>query len=395
MVIKMRNKYTFNFVIFYLLSYAIFSFASTKFTPYLSEIGYSAFERGMILSGYAAATIVMQLVFGVLSDRYQTIKKIILMSLCLYGVVSAVLFSVQGAALAVYFVLVSLSGGLLNACCGLYDTWVLGCKEEIRRNLSFIKAFGSIGWAAGSMAASLLISLTGYRGLGISIMAIAGVSLVNLAVLPDIDRVEAKTRISLGDFKRLMTDGRYVLLLFILFLLYSMVIANNCTVIDKMIELRASDAQISMKWSVQSLVEIPTYLAGTYLLSRFGGLKLLRISCVMLTIQFVLFAAVQNPIFLIGVSVFQIFSAPVILVASKILIMEIAPEKLKNSSQLIALSIFCGCSSLLVPVVAGFFSEQIGFDLTLACVAALGVCSFLLTYPLDRLLSKEKPERIF
>ncbi len=384
----MKNKYTFNFVVFYLLSYAIFSFASTKFTPYLSELGYSAFERGIILSGYAAATIVMQLVFGVLSDRYQTIKKVIIASLCVYGVVSALLFSTQGAVLAVYFVLVSLSGGLLNACCGLYDTWILGCKEEIRRNLSFIKAFGSIGWAAGSMVASLMISLAGYRGLGISIVVIVGLSLLNLAVLPDIDRVEARTRLSMEDFRQLMTDGRYVLLIFILFLLYSMVIANNCTVIDKMIDLRASDAQISMKWSIQSLVEIPTYLAGTYLLARFGGLKLLQVSSVMLTLQFILFAGAQNPVVLIGVSVLQLFSAPIILVASKILIMEIAPDKLKSSSQLIALSIFSGCSSLIVPVVAGFFSERIGFDFTLGCVAVLGVCSFLLTSPLGRLLSK-------
>ncbi len=384
----MKNKYIVNFVIFYILSYAIFSFASTKFTPYLSEIGYSAFERGIILSGYAAATIIMQLLFGVLSDRYQTIKKIIIVSLCMYGIVSAVLFSTEKSVIAVYFVLVSLSGGLLNACCGLYDTWILGCSEEIRKHLSFIKAFGSIGWAVGSLAASLIISLFAYRGLGISILAIALLSLLNIAVLPDIDRVGEKSKISADDFKQLMTDGRYVLLIIILLLLYSMVIANNCTVIDKMIDLKATDGQISMKWSVQSLVEIPTYLAGAYLLTRFGGLKLLRLSSVMLTMQFVLFTWAKNPAVIIGVSALQMFSAPVILIASKVLIMEMAPEKLKNSSQLIALSIFSGVSSLLVPVVAGFFSEHIGFNSTLGCVTALGVCSFLLTYPLARLSAR-------
>lgn len=388
----MKNKYIINFVIFYILSYAIFSFASTKFTPYLSKIGYSAFERGVILSGYAAATIVMQLLFGVLSDRYQTIKKIIIASLCMYGIVSAVLFFAEKSVIAVYFVLVSLSGGLLNACCGLYDTWILGCHEEIRRHLSFIKAFGSIGWAVGSMAASLVISLFSYRGLGISILAIAVLSLLNVALLPDIDRIGEKSKIAADDFKQLMTDGRYVLLIVILLLMYSMVIANNCTVIDKMIDLRATDAQISMKWSVQSLVEIPTYLAGAYLLAKFGGLKLLRLSCVMLTLQFVLFTWAKNPAVIIGVSGLQMFSAPVILIASKVLIMEMAPDKLKNSSQLIALSIFSGISSLLVPVVAGFFSEHIGFNHTLGCVTALGVCSFILTYPLGRLLARHTAE---
>lgn len=383
----MKSNYKLHFIIFYILSYGIFSFSSTKFTPYLSEIGYSAFQRGIILSGYAAATIIMQLLFGILSDRYQTMKKIVVVCLCVYGIASAILFSTQNAAIAVYFVLVSLSGGLLNSCCGLYDTWVLGCCEEIRRNLSFIKAFGSIGWAVGSMAASYIISLYSYRGLGISIIIITVLSLLNLAVLPDIDRIAEKSKLTADDFKQLMKNRRYVLLILILFLMYSMVIANNCTVIDKMIDLHASDAQISMKWSLQSLLEIPTYLTGAYLLARFSGLKLLRLSSVMLTIQFVLFAMAKNPALIIGGSVLQLFSTPIILVASKMLILEIAPEKLKSSSQLIALSIFTGASSMLIPVVAGFFSERIGFNITLGCVAVLGICSFLLTYPLNKMSS--------
>ncbi len=380
----MKTNHKFHFVVFYILSYGIFSFSSTKFTPYLSELGYSAFQRGVILSGYAAATIILQLLFGILSDRYQTMKKIIIICLCIYGISSAILFSTQNAAIAVYFVLVSLSGGLLNSCCGLYDTWVLGCHEEIRKSLSFIKAFGSIGWAIGSMAASLIISLSSYRGLGISIIVITILSLLNLTVLPDIDQVKGTNKLSVDDFKQLMENKQYVLLIIILFLMYSMVIANNCTVIDKMINLHASDAQISMKWSLQSLLEIPTYLAGAYLLAKFSGLKLLRLSSVMLIFQFVLFAWAKSPTIIIVASVLQLFSTPIILVASKILILEIAPDKLKNSSQLIALSIFTGGSSMLIPTVAGFLSERIGFNLTLSGVALLGVCAFLLTYPLKK-----------
>lgn len=384
---KMKKDFKINFALFYILSYVMFAFASTKFTPYLSEIGYSAFQRGFILSGYAAATIILQLLFGIVSDRYQTAKKIIVISLCVYGVVSALLFAAQNAMIAVYFVLVSLSGGLLNACCGMFDTWILGCREEVRRNLSFIKTFGSIGWAIGSMVASLIISLFSYRGLGISIVVIVLLALVNLTALPDIEKIEARSRLSSSDFKQLMFDRRYLLLVVILTLLYSMVIANNCTVIDKMIDLQASDAQISMKWTMQSLLEIPTYLAGSYLLTRFGGLKLLRLSSVMLTLQFVLFTLADNPSVIIGASALQLFSTPIILVASKMLILEIAPEKLKNSSQLIALSIFSGVSSLVIPVAAGFLSEQIGFDLTLGCVAGLGIVSFLLLWRFGRLSS--------
>ena len=142
-----------------------------------------------------------------------------------------------------------------------------------------------------------------------------------------------------------------------------------------------------MKWTMQSLLEIPTYLAGSYLLARFGGLKLLRLSSVMLTLQFVLFAWAGSPSVIIGASALQLFSTPIILIASKTLILEIAPEKLKNSSQLIALSIFSGVSPLVIPVAAGYLSEQTGFNLTLCGVAGLGVLSFLLIWRFGRLAS--------
>ena len=118
-----------------------------------------------------------------------------------------------------------------------------------------------------------------------------------------------------------------------------------------------------------------------------NGLKLLRLSSLMLTFQFVLFALAQNPGVIIGTSILQLFSTPIILVASKMLILELAPDKLKSSSQLIALSIFTGGSSMLMPATAGFFSEHIGFNLTLICVALLGICSFLLTSPLSKMSS--------
>ena len=82
------------------------------------------------------------------------------------------------------------------------------------------------------MAASLIISLFSYRGLGISIAVIVILTLLNLVVLPDIDRIEARSKLSPTDFRQLMLDRRYMLLVVILTLMYSMVIANNCTVIE-------------------------------------------------------------------------------------------------------------------------------------------------------------------
>ncbi|HBE9728833.1 TPA: MFS transporter [Clostridioides difficile] len=375
----------FKFIIFYFFSYIIFAFASTKFTPFLSKLGYSAFERGIILSSYAITNILFQLLFGVLADKYQTMKKIVLISLSVYGIASVIMFSTESATFIIYLLLVALSGGLLNTCCSLYDTWIIGCGDNINNYLSFIKTFGSIGWAIGSMVASYLILRFSYFGLSVAIGLIVVLLIINLLLLPDIEKINKKINVTNKDIIELLKDKKYILLVCILFLLYSMVVANNCTVIDKMIALNATNSQISLKWSLQSLLEIPTYLAGSYLLKKYSSLNLLKLSAIMITVQFLLFALTNDSNIIIILCVFQVFSTPLILITSKRLIFEVSPKKLRSSSQLIALSIFMGGSSLIIPTVAGFLSINIGYNYTLMVLSLFGCLAYCLIVLLNYL----------
>lgn len=379
------RKVIFRFIVFYFLSYVIFAFASTKFTPYLSSLGYSVFERGILLSSYAVTTIAFQLLFGFMSDKYQTMKRIVLICVAVYGIATAVLFSAESVGFAVCLLLVALSGGLLNTCCSLYDTWMLGCTEEISRKMSFVKTFGSIGWALGSLIASFLILHFSYRGLSAAILVISILLAMNLFVMPDIERIKGNTKIRTADIMELMRNKEYILIVVIYFLLYSMIVANNCTVIDKMLYLNASDTEISLKWSLQSFLEMPTYLAGSYLLSKIKGSTLAKISAVMMTVQFMIFAVVQEPKQILLACLLQVFSTPMVMITSKTLIQEIAPLKLRSSSQMIALSIFMGGSSMIIPTVAGFLSVKLGFNLTLFLVAGCGVAALSLLLLFSRL----------
>lgn len=381
-----RRKYS--FLILYFISYMSFSFCMTKFTPYLSSLGYDAMYRGIIISGYAITTIVFQLLFGFLSDRFQSVKKIILVAVTGLGLSSVLLFQNGLGMFAAQLLLISLSGGLVNSLCGMYDTWVLGVDHEMQKSLSFIKAFGSVGWALGSVIASQIIAKFMYSGLGVSVLILAGLSILNVVLLPDIQSVERKEKIKLQDVLQLFHIPGYTLLVFILFLMYAVVVANSCTVIDKMIALKATDFEISLKFAFGSLLEIPTYLAGAYLLKKFKAIHLLHFSAAMMTIQFMLFALANQAGAMIIISLLQIFSTPIILIASKMIILEISPDYLRNSSQLIALSIFMGVSSLMIPSIAGFFGVRVGFNITLAGVAMLGVLSFVLIFWLKHIFHK-------
>lgn len=375
-ILKMHQ---YKFISFYIVSYMCFGIVMSNLTPFLSNLGYSAMERGALLSMYAFTTILFQLLFGVLSDRFQTIKKITIISLMIFAISSVLLYFQTGMYFSLHALLVAFAGGLLNTLCGLYDTWVMGSEKELSNRLSFIKAFGSIGWAIGSVIASYVILLISYKGMAICILLLLVCVLLNAALLKDITKIKTTRKTSLKDIVSLFKDKQYTVIIVILFLLYSMVVANNCTVIDKMLELGASQTQISLKWSLQSLLEIPTYILGYRILKQFNHYRLLQFSAVMLIIQFVLFAITTKVNVIILLSVFQLFSTPLLLITSKRLIYDHCKPELRGSSQLIALSIFIGLSSLIIPTIAGFLSMQIGINDTLLGMVILGFIAFAMS----------------
>ena len=366
------------YILFYFLSYFSFGIVMSNFTPFLSTLGYDTMQRGILLSSYAITTILFQMLFGVLADRYQTMKKIILLSIVGFALCSAVLFFQNGVMFSLHLIIVAFSGGLLNTLCGLYDTWVLSTSQKLANRLSFIKAFGSVGWAVGSFLAFYLIMFFSYKGMAISICLIMILALLTMKQMPDMKQIKRSKKTNLRDVIALCKDKQYVLLIVILFLLYSMVVANNCTVIDKMIELGASQSDISWKWSLQSLLEIPTYMLGSKLLLRYRSTSLLQFSAAMLILQFFLFALASTPFMMIAFSMFQLFSTPLLMITSKSLIQTITKPELRGSSQMIALSIFTGLSSLFVPAIAGSLCMTIGINTTLCSLCGLGILAFLL-----------------
>lgn len=379
----MKNlKQYYPYIGIYFISYISFSFQSTNFTPFMSSIGYDAMERGVVLSGIAVVSLIIQFSVGILSDKLQTVKRIIVMGLISFAFISLFSFQEGISDFILQFIIISFSGGLINSLCGLYDTWLMGISDESRDALSFIKAFGSIGWAVGSILSSYTLLYFYNSGLRVTIVLLIIVSLYLMRGTKDVKKVdltEVSDVVSNNALPQLFKNRRYLLLIGILILNYSLIVANSGVVIDKMLSLGASNVQISLKWSVGSLVEIPTFIIGSLLLKNIRSIRLLQLSIIVITLQFFLFTFATTSSQMIMITGLQLFTTPLVMIASKMLIYEITPRNLANSSQMIALSLFTGIPSLLIPLLAGTSSITFGINQTLLMLALLGVVAFVLS----------------
>ncbi|MBC1483623.1 MFS transporter [Listeria sp. FSL L7-1485] len=373
---KKRRRFT----LLYLCMYMAFSFSMTQFTPFLSKIGYDEMERGILLSSYAITTILLQIAIGFFADKFQTIKKFMFLFIIIFLVTTCVFYLTDTPLLGIHLTLIAFSGGLINTCTGLTDTWVLKSSYSVQMSFPYIKAFGSIGWAIGSVLLSFLLSTNGYFGLSIGIFLLSLLTLFFIFRLSDIEKEPSLNhkKLQAADFKALIADKNYDLLILILFLLYSVIIANNITVIDKMLTLGASDIQIGYKWSVQSIFEIPAYFFGQKIMKHFSNYTLLRITAITLTTQFVLFTLASNVWAIILISCLQFLTTPILMIASKQLILQNFSAKLQSTAQLFALSIFTGVSSLIIPVIAGTLTKYTSVNMSLLLLSILPVIAFLL-----------------
>lgn len=382
-----EKKQKYLYILLYIVAYVSFSFGMTQFIPFLSKIGYDSMQRGILLSALAVMTIILQLVFGFLSDKYRTVKKFMVVALLIYAV-SAYLFYTRETQYFVYHIIaIGFSGGIINTTCGLSDAWILSSNEYLRERLSFIKAFGSIGWALGSLLLPMIIFRFGYKGIGTGILFLCILSIVIMYFIKDVNISHNKStdKTGISDIKELILNKRYSLLVFILLLMYCAVITNNIVVVDKMLILGATNLEIGYKWSIQSVIEIPTYLFGAYFLGKINHHLLLKISATALTIQFVLFGVCNSVTGIIILSGLQMFTTPLLLITSKTLIFKLTSKKMKSTGQLFALSVFTGLSSLLVPICAGAITRYYNVNITLFIAAVLSATAYMLISVLKKI----------
>lgn len=382
-----NKKLMTKFCVIYFLIYGVTALAYTQYVPYLSSIGYNPMERGILISSYAVTTIIFQVVFGILSDKYKTVKKLCIIAVIFFALFTYIFFSLETKAFILHMILIAMSAGLANLNFGYFDNWLFTFGEKAREQFSFIRAFGSIGWGIASIFIAKLVDIFTYKGLGLIIIlfTIILLGLMFLVAEGSKTKPSKSEKITSSDIKELISNRKYILVVIILFFVYCAGASNQTTIIDKMLELGATNTQIGYKWTISGLIEIPIYIYGSFFLRKLGPYKLLCMAAFATMLQFILFGLSNDVWMMVLLSGFQIITGPMMMLASRILIYEFSSEKLKSTGLLLALSIYSGLSALLMPSIGGTITNYFSANTTIFIVAAIAGGGFLLSLVLKRM----------
>ncbi len=366
------------FMAIFFVAYIAYAVSYTQMLPFLSDVGYSSSEKGLILSGAAVISIIGQFLFGYLCDKYKTVKKMFYLTTILFILIVTWAYSVTEIAFFFHLITLSLMGGFFRIVVGLLDSWTIERDPLLQKNFGIIRAFGSIGWIIGAPFTVYALNQGGYGSIGLNVGIFSILTLLIGYTMGDAQKIAHQAPIKLSDIKQLLKKKQYIILLVILTLINVVLYADAYTIVNKILALGGTTTDISNKWVLQAFMELPLFFLGSVLYKRFSAKTLLMVGIFMFMVRFILSALATSAAQLVLISATQLVTFPFILLSSKLLIDSESPAHLKSTGQLLGLAMYSGLSALISPLISGYLVDWIGTDQTLIffgllCLVPLGL----------------------
>lgn len=355
----MKKKFiSLSFVMFF--SHALLF---TQMVPFLTDIGYTATQRGYVVAAYATFAMIGQVIFGYLADRFGTIKKFLIFLTIIIAFSGYLTYAFSGLNFIFHFLMMSTTAGSTRVTANLYETWVLE-HEETHDEFSFIRSFGSLGWAIASLFSGFMAVRYGYQSLGIGAGVLSIFVLFLAARSDDATKISTET-LRIQDLKVLFKNKNYILLIFIFFFAY-LIYNTDTVIITDYIYLLGGDAQdVGIKWFIQALSELPILFLGSFLMSRISVKKLMTASLFFLMLRFIFTGFATSVWQIIILSLFQLFTFPIFLITQRYLIYREVPVELRSSGQMVGVSLSIGLSSIIAPLLSSFLSQFLSIQHTI------------------------------
>ena len=360
-------------------------------TVYLQQGGFAPSQLGVLNAVSSAVVIFTGVLWGLLSDRINSIRKtlliVIAVSLSLYFLIPLIPSSLPGWTLLMflYYPIVNIPRGAAST---LLDNITVRTCADRRLNYGVIRAMGSLIFTVGSFLAVLLVQRQGIQASfwGYSLlMLIPGVVLLfayDPKAQPKTDAQE-KHRVAIHPGELF---GNYFYLMFVVFiiLLYIPLAAESSFIIYFMADIGIPTEHYSTLLAVRALMEVP-FLVLIVRLRRKVMLKhLVMLACVFFAAECILLSLFAHSLgaLLVFGSVFGLGSG-IFIGSASLYVYRLAPDHLKATAQTVYVAA-SSASAIVGNIVGGMMYRSVGarpFYLAVGCgillATALFACSFL------------------
>jgi PPP family 3-phenylpropionic acid transporter len=364
----------FNFLYFALLAMFI------PFLPvYLGEQGLNPAQIGFIIGTGGFVTIIAQPLWGMISDKTRTIRKVLLVLLLCSAVTGYFLFDSSSYvglilfAMLLYFFLMPIDP--------LAESLNFRVSEAAGISYGSIRTYGALGYGVMALLTGYVMSYFGSHGMAMLFVAISLTSFIVSWFMPDAP-VTGKP-VTMDSLKHFLSNKETLLFLVLIFI-SSVPARMNDTFLGVYIrELGGSPELVGQSFFIAAMSEIIVFALSFWWLRKGKELIIISIAGAFYFLRFFISAWITDPHWLAYLQILQILTFPVFYSAAIQYLYSIVPEEWRATGQTVLALLFFGVSGILASYAGGALYEAFGgkaLYLTISVMSFMGMLFGLILY---------------
>ncbi len=372
---------SFNFLYFALLAMFV------SFLPvYLDAQGLPATKIGLIIGTGGFIAIFSQPLWGMISDRTKTIKKVMLLLLGCSTIVGYLLYASSSFIVLLLFTM--LMYFFLMPLDPLTESLNFQTAEANGVSYGSIRTFGAVGYAVMSLAVGYT---TQYFGINSLAFLFAGIGIISILIcLPLPDAPVTGKPISLKSLRNFLSNKETIWFMLLIFIVAVPQRINDTFLGVYIRKLGGTPDMVGLAWFLAAGSEILVFALSFWWLRKGKELAIISFAAVFYFIRFFLSAWVTDPHILVYLQLLQTFTFPIFYSAAIQYLYRIVPEEWRATGQTVLAILFFGVSGIVASYLGGWFYESFGGKQLYLWISGMSFAGLLFSFVLNAVYGKRK-----
>lgn len=372
---------SFNFLYFALLAMFV------SFLPvYLDAQGLPATKIGLIIGTGGFIAIFSQPLWGMISDRTKTIKKVMLLLLGCSTIVGYLLYASSSFIVLLLFTMFMYF--FLMPLDPLTESLNFQTAEANGVSYGSIRTFGAVGYAVMSLAVGYT---TQYFGINSLAFLFAGIGIISILIcLPLPDAPVTGKPISLKSLRNFLSNKETIWFMLLIFIVAVPQRINDTFLGVYIRKLGGTPDMVGLAWFLAAGSEILVFALSFWWLRKGKELAIISFAAVFYFIRFFLSAWVTDPHILVYLQLLQTFTFPIFYSAAIQYLYRIVPEEWRATGQTVLAILFFGVSGIVASYLGGWFYESYGGKQLYLWISGMSFAGLLFSFVLNVIYGKQK-----
>ncbi|OZU87666.1 MFS transporter [Virgibacillus indicus] len=381
------------------LKMLLFSFHATNtiilsYLPlYLKYKGLNGTEIGWVLAVGPLASIVAQPFWGYMSDKYKTVKRIL--QICIVGLlITSVLFFQMDALIAI-LLMGAVFYFFVTPIGALGDSLAQRRADDLGVSFGTIRMWGSVGFATSSLVIGEILTRVGIQYMIIPYLFFGTIALIVTFRLTDV-KVDSEP-VQLKDVTTIIKSKPFVIFLLFIMLLSITHRANDSFMGLYIAQLGGSEGLVGLAWFVGVLTEAAVFATAGFWFRKYHPLIFIIIAGLLYSIRWLLYASIDNPMFIVALQFTHGLSFGLFYLASFSYVSRLIPKLLQSTGHLIFFATFFGLSGIIGSLAGGALIDTSGggtlyFGMGILALAGTILLTIYHVLPYGKDLSAQKAD---